>query len=360
MLWQESADGIRSGLSLILGIETSCDDTSVALVDMTGAILFHQIHSQESLHGTYGGVVPEVASRAHVEVLPSLVRSAFLDTGLSPSQLQGIAVTRGPGLLGSLLTGISFAKGIGSAFRLPLIGVDHVQAHLRACVDSMESLRGKAIGLVISGGHTHLFRIENWPTMELVSQTVDDAAGEAFDKGAKLLGLPYPGGPSIQKEAEKNTLPLLPLTKKRIRTENPLDFSFSGLKTAFSLLVRKTELNERTRPLLAASLQHAIVEHVLDRIEQTVIQESPSHLLVGGGVSANSLLRKKLQVFSEQQGMTLHLSPLSLARDNALMIARHGRELFLSGMYTPYPYTSFSPYTREASDVRVKKTVLQP
>ncbi len=326
---------------------------------MTGAILFHQIHSQESLHGTYGGVVPEVASRAHVEVLPSLVRSAFRETGSSASQLQGIAVTQGPGLLGSLLTGITFAKGMGVPFRLPLIGVDHVQAHLRACVDSMESVQGKAIGLVISGGHTHLFRIEKWPSMDLISQTVDDAAGEAFDKGAKLLGLSYPGGPSIQKEAEKNTLPLLPLTKKKIRTEYPLDFSFSGLKTAFSLLVRRMELDERTRPLLAASLQHAIVSHVMDRLEQAALQESPSYLLVGGGVSANALLRRSLEAFSKRQGVTLHLSPLSLARDNALMIAQHGRELFLSGNYTAYPYVSFTPYTREANDVRVKKNVLQ-
>ena len=342
---------------MILGIETSCDDTSVALVDMTGAILFHQIHSQENLHGTYGGVVPEVASRAHVDVLPAMVRLAFRETSSSPSALQGIAVTRGPGLLGSLLTGISFAKGMAVPLRLPLIGVDHVQAHLRACVDSMETLRGKTIGLVISGGHTHLFRTERWPDMELLSQTVDDAAGEAFDKGAKILGLSYPGGPSIQKEAEKNTLPLLPLTKKRIRTENPLDFSFSGLKTAFSLLVRKIGVDERTRSLLAASLQQAIVSHVMDRMEQVVSQEFPTHLLVGGGVSANALLRRSLDAFAKSRGVSLHLSPLSLARDNALMIARHGRELFLSGHYTSYPYESFSPYPRETTDVRVKKNV---
>ncbi|MCL4460426.1 MAG: tRNA (adenosine(37)-N6)-threonylcarbamoyltransferase complex transferase subunit TsaD [Nitrospirae bacterium] len=344
---------------MILGIETSCDDTSVALVDMTGAILFHRVHSQENLHGTYGGVVPEVASRAHVDVLPAMVRSALQETATSPSRLQGIAVTRGPGLLGSLLTGIAFAKGMAAPLRLPLIGVDHVQAHLRACLDSMETLEGKAIGLVISGGHTHLFRIERWPDMDLLSQTVDDAAGEAFDKGAKILGLPYPGGPSIQREAAKNTLPLLALTKKKIRTENPLDFSFSGLKTAFTLTVRKTVVDERMRALLAASLQQAIIEHVMDRIERIVALESPAHLLVGGGVSANGLLRDRLDAFAKDRGIALHLSPLSLARDNALMIAQHGRERFLAGNYTPYPYESFSPYPRETTDIRVKKSVPQ-
>ncbi|MHB1927271.1 MAG: tRNA (adenosine(37)-N6)-threonylcarbamoyltransferase complex transferase subunit TsaD [Leptospirillum sp.] len=341
---------------MIIGIETSCDDTSVALVDMTGAVLFHRIHSQENLHESFGGVVPEVASRAHVDVLPSLVREAFSVSRTRPGQLAGVAVTRGPGLLGSLLTGMAYAKGLAAPLKLPLIGVDHIGAHLRACVESADEIRGKAIGLVISGGHTHLFRIDKWPELILLSQTVDDAAGEAFDKGAKILGLSYPGGPSIQKEALRNTLPLLPLTRKNIRTESPWDFSFSGLKTAFALLVQKVGVTSLTRPQLAASLQQAIVSHVMDRMEKIVASESPDVLLVGGGVSANALLRSRLEELALTCGMDLCLSPIPLARDNALMIARHGRELYLAGQYFAYPYKALFPYPRDLSDVRSRKT----
>ncbi|MHB1287442.1 MAG: tRNA (adenosine(37)-N6)-threonylcarbamoyltransferase complex transferase subunit TsaD [Leptospirales bacterium] len=340
---------------MILGIETSCDDTSVALVDKTGAILFHHIHSQDSLHEAFGGVVPEVACRAHVETLPYLVKEAMKSGGLSYSDLSGIAVTQGPGLLGSLLTGISFAKGLASAYRIPIIGVDHVKAHLRAAIPSPDALSGKSIGLVISGGHTHLYRVSDWPDLVKISQTVDDAAGEAFDKGAKLLGLTYPGGPSLQREATKNTLPILSLTKKSIRTEGPIDFSFSGLKTAFALLVRKVGVSDETRPLLAASLQEAIISHVMSRLERVIEAESPDHLMLGGGVSANSLLRDRVESLCTKKNVRLHLSPLPLARDNALMVAMMGGELLHSGYYHSYPYHDLVPYTRDRSDFRYEK-----
>ncbi|MHB8422528.1 MAG: tRNA (adenosine(37)-N6)-threonylcarbamoyltransferase complex transferase subunit TsaD [Leptospirales bacterium] len=341
---------------MILGIETSCDDTSVALVDKTGAILFHHTHSQDNLHRSYGGVVPEVACRAHVKMLPSLVREALQTASISPSDLSGIAVTQGPGLLGSLLTGISFAKGLASPDRIPIIGVDHIKAHLRASISSPDELGGKSIGLVISGGHTHLYRISSWPKLEKISQTVDDAAGEAFDKGAKLLGLPYPGGPSLQHEADKNIFPILSLTKRAVRTENALDFSFSGLKTAFALLVRKSGVTEENRPQLAASLQEAIVSHVMDRIERVFALETPDHLLVGGGVSANALLREKLKSLCREKGICLHLSPLELSRDNALMVANIGAEILLSGIFHPYPYFDLIPFTRDRSDCRSGKS----
>lgn len=340
---------------MILGIETSCDDTSVALVDKTGAVLFHQTHSQDNLHSNYGGVVPEVACRAHVEILPGLVREALKKASILPADLHGIAVTQGPGLLGSLLTGIAFAKGLASGNRTPIIGVDHIKAHLRASIFSPGDLQGKSIGLVISGGHTHLYRISSWPKLEKISQTVDDAAGEAFDKGAKLLGLPYPGGPSLQREAEKNTSPILSLTKRAIRTENLLDFSFSGLKTAFALLVRKMEVTDANRPQLAASLQEAIVSHVMDRIERIVSLESPDHILVGGGVSANALLRERVTALCLSRGICLHLSPLALSGDNALMVANLGAEVLLSGIFYPYPYIDLTPFTRDRSDCRPGK-----
>lgn len=329
----------------------------MALVDKTGAVLFHHIHSQDYLHGAFGGVVPEVACRAHVEILPFLVKEAMKSGGLSYSDLSGIAVTQGPGLLGSLLTGISFAKGLASAYRLPIIGVDHVKAHLRAAIPFPDVLSGKSIGLVISGGHTHLYRVSDWPDLVKISQTVDDAAGEAFDKGAKLLGLAYPGGPSLQNEASKNTLPILSLTRKSIRTEGPIDFSFSGLKTAFALLVRKLGVTDETRPQLAASLQEAIVSHVMSRLERVIEAESPDHLLLGGGVSANSLLRAKVESLCMKNNLRIHLSPLSLARDNALMVARLGGELLHSGSYHPYPYFELVPYTRDRSDIRYEKNL---
>ncbi len=340
---------------MILGIETSCDDTSVALVDKTGAVLFHHIHSQDNLHESFGGVVPEVACRAHVETLPRLVQEALEKSSVSYADLSGIAVTQGPGLLGSLLTGISFAKGLASGYRLPIIGVDHIKAHLRASISSPETLHGKSVGLVISGGHTHLYRVSRWPNLVKIAQTVDDAAGEAFDKGAKLLGLPYPGGPSLQIEAQKNTLPILPLTKRAVRTEDPSDFSFSGLKTAFALLVRKLGVTDETRPQFAASLQEAIVSHVLNRLERVIEVESPDHLLLGGGVSANALLRKRVEELCAIRGVSLHLSSLSLARDNALMVARLGGELLSSGSFYPYPYYDLIPYTRDRSDHRFGK-----
>lgn len=327
----------------------------MALVDSTGAILFDQVLSQDSLHHDFGGVVPELACRAHAEILPALLRETLSTANVRCDSLEALAVTRGPGLLGSLLIGIGFAKGLAFPGKLPIVGVDHIKAHLRATFKNDKEISGKSLGLVISGGHTHLYRVLAWPHIEQISQTVDDAAGEAFDKGAKLLGLPYPGGPHLERIAKSNDQPLLPLTRGPVRTDHPLDFSFSGMKTAFFHLVKKVGITEYTLSNLAASLQSAITAHVIQRMEKALDEEQPDHLLVGGGVSANMHLRDALQDLCESRKVIIHLSPRSLARDNALTVALLGRELLDLGQYSRYPYVDLVPFTRSGHDSRKGK-----
>ncbi len=327
----------------------------MALVDSTGAILFDQVLSQDYLHRDFGGVVPELACRAHAEILPALLREALSTANIHFDSLDAMAVTRGPGLLGSLLIGIGFAKGLAFPRKLPIVGVDHIKAHLRATFKNAKEISGKSLGLVISGGHTHLYQVKAWPQIEQISQTVDDAAGEAFDKGAKLLGLPYPGGPHLERVAIANDRPLLPLTRGPIRTVHPLDFSFSGMKTAFFHLVQKVGVSESTLPNLAASLQGAITAHVIQRMEKALDEEKPDHLMVGGGVSANMHLRDALQDLCESRNVSIHLSPRSLARDNALTVALLGIDLLELGQYSRYPYVDLVPFTRSGQDTRKGK-----
>lgn len=336
----------------LLGIETSCDDTSVALVDETGATLFLETLGQESLHERYGGVVPEVASRAHAQILPVLVQKAFQQTNTDITDLFAIAVTRGPGLSGSLLVGVSFAKGIAFPHSLPIVPVHHVIAHLRGAFDSTADLRGKTLGLVVSGGHTHLYDVTHWPKLKMISRTVDDAAGETFDKGGKLMGLPFPGGPEIERMARSNTRPVFPLTKGPIRTEDPLNFSFSGMKTAFSLKLRQVSistderLSSEDQSLWADSLQTAILDHLFSRIARVVEAESPNTFLLGGGVAINRVLRERMSALCQKKGIHLLMAPPKLCGDNALSIALIGLDSMRQGLFTPFPYRELSVQAR--------------
>jgi N6-L-threonylcarbamoyladenine synthase len=323
----------------------------VALVDETGATLFLETLAQETLHERYGGVVPEVASRAHAQILPDLVSKAFKQTGTTFSDLFAIAVTRGPGLSGSLLVGVSFAKGLAFSHRIPIVPVHHVIAHLRGAFSQLSDLRGKTLGLVVSGGHTHLYDVTRWPKLKGIARTVDDAAGEIFDKGGKLMGLPFPGGPAIERMARANSRPTFPLTKGPIRTEDPMSFSFSGMKTAFSLKLRQALNGQRAlpiedQPLWADSLQTAILDHLFSRISKAVEAESPETFLLGGGVAINRVLRERMTALCQKKGINLLMAPPNLCGDNALSIALIGLDSMKQGLFTPFPYQGLSVQAR--------------
>lgn len=243
---------------------------------------FHRSLSQNALHASYGGVVPELASRTHSDRLPNLVESAFRETGLSLDQVKAAALTVGPGLSGGLLSGIAYLKGLCFPRNIPIVPVNHIHAHLRVSVRNSEAIPNHSLGLVVSGGHTHLYRIRKWPDLDLVGQTTDDAAGEAFDKGAKALGLPYPGGPEIERTSLLYDGPILQFVKK-IHTQKEFDFSFSGLKTAFVLRIRDESSPIEKLPEYAASYQAAIVGHLIDRIRKALRHFKPPALLIGGG-----------------------------------------------------------------------------
>jgi N6-L-threonylcarbamoyladenine synthase len=322
---------------VILAIETSCDDTCAAVVTWDGAIRANVISSQ-GVHDRYGGVVPEIASRHHLELIGHVVDEA-LDVGsLSLGSVDLVAVTVGPGLVAALLVGLSTAKALAGAFSLPLAPVDHLHGHVAASFLGRSPLEPPFLSLIASGGHTLLARVaDHGPDFEVIGQTLDDAAGEAFDKGARLLGLGYPGGPALERLARGGDPEAFAFpTGDRLRG---LDFSFAGLKTA--LLYRVRDLgeaeSERRRADLAASYQRAIVEALAIRVERALLETGLSRLAVGGGVAANGPLRARLGSL----GVELDVPPAALCTDNAAMIASASR--FVGAV--PYPdYLSLDVY----------------
>jgi N6-L-threonylcarbamoyladenine synthase len=344
-------------MTLILGLETSCDETAAAVVEDGRLVLSNVVSTQHDLHQRFGGVVPEIASRAHLEKLLPVVESAAADAGVELSQLDAIAVGNRPGLVGSLVVGASAAKALAWSLGLPLIGVDHVLAHLYApgLVDANdESARPHtpvaypALGLVVSGGHTSLYRVDGPGKVALLGKTIDDAVGEAYDKAAVMLKAGYPGGPKLdalaqQGEADPNKLP------RPLLGPQSLDFSFSGLKTALLYAVRGTpvgrganarferdadDLNPQQIADLAASFQLAVVDTIATKLKRAHKQLASTgcdvqSLIVGGGVSANSLLRSRLGELSEKLGLHLHIPEMSLCVDNAAMIAGLAHVRFL-------------------------------
>jgi N6-L-threonylcarbamoyladenine synthase len=316
---------------VILALETSCDDTCAALVGHDGTIAANVISSQ-GVHDRYGGVVPEVAARHHLELVNDVVDDALHRAGATLGDVDLVAVTQGPGLVGALLVGIATAKGIAAATGLPLAGVDHLQGHVAANFLGAEPFEPPFVCLVASGGHTFLARVEEHDGFEVIGRTLDDAAGEAFDKGARMLGLPYPGGPHLQRAAEPGDPHAFafPISERLAG----LDFSFAGLKT--SLLYKVRDLGEdgaRERHHdLAASYQHAIVEALARRCERALEQTGLDRLAVGGGVAANGPLRARLAGL----GADVHVPPHELCTDNAAMIASAARWVRVGG-------TGFSP-----------------
>jgi len=305
---------------LVLGIETSCDDTCAAVVTTDGEIRSNVISSQ-GVHDRYGGVVPEVAARRHLELVNLVVDDALRRAHADLDDIERVAVTQGPGLVGALLVGVATAKGLAAARGLPLCAVDHLQGHVSANFLGPEPFEPPFLCLIASGGHTFLARVEGHAGFEVLGATLDDAAGEAFDKGARMLGLPFPGGPAVQRLASEGDPEAFDFP---IAAGVPgLDFSFAGLKT--SLLYRIRDLGEERgaecRADLAASYQRAIVEALARRVERALEQTGLPRLAIGGGVAANAALRERVGVL----GVEVAVPPLELCTDNAAMIAGAAR-----------------------------------
>lgn len=336
---------------LVLGIETSCDETAAAVVEGGVLVRSSVVASQEDLHAEYAGVVPEIAGRAHAERLLPVVREALARAGVGLGMIDAVAVGHRPGLIGCLLVGVSGAKALAWALSKPLIGVDHVHAHLYAgrlvpaeagCTPP--DMTFPALGLVVSGGHTSLYLLRDFTRVTRLGATIDDAMGEAYDKAATILGLPFPGGPNLDRLAQRaqreraGSLEMVKLPIARLGRES-LDFSFSGLKTALLYAARGVPGGDPPPTLtpdrvmtLAASFQQAAVATVRLKLERANEQHGPfPTLLVGGGVSANSLLRHELAAFASSRGMAIHLPELSLCVDNAAMIAGLGGALLQTG-----------------------------
>lgn len=331
----------------ILGIESSCDDTSAAVI-RDGLLLSNVIASQ-SVHEEYGGVVPELASRAHQQNIVPVVDAAIKRAGISKSDLDAIAFTRGPGLLGSLLVGTSFAKGLSLGLRIPMVDVNHLHGHVlshfirRQADDRVPEY--PFLALLISGGNSQIILVRNYNDMEILGQTIDDAAGEAFDKCAKVMGLPYPGGPHIDRLAAVGNKNAFKFAKPRIQG---LDYSFSGLKTSFLYTLRDNiKLNpdfiEQNKADLAASLQHTIIEILLGKLRKAVEQTGVKTVAIGGGVSANSGVRQAVADFCSERGLESFIPERAFTTDNAAMVAIAGYYKYLDKQFCAY---SEVPYAR--------------
>jgi N6-L-threonylcarbamoyladenine synthase len=303
---------------LILAIETSCDDTCAALVTEHGEIRSNVIASQGLLHARYGGVVPEIASRRHLELVDAVVADALERGAARLDDVDTVAVTRGPGLIGALLVGVSWAKALAATRRLPLVPVDHLHGHVIASTLGAEPIQAPFLCLVASGGHTFLARVDEPSSYVVLGQTLDDAAGEAFDKGARLLGLGYPGGPEVDRLAGEGDPEAFDFPRS---APGELDFSFSGLKTA--LLYRLRDEPDANHADLAASYQRAIVDALVARTRAALEREGLERLAIGGGVAANSELRAAV----ESLGVPVWVPPVELCTDNAAMIAGAARFL---------------------------------
>jgi N6-L-threonylcarbamoyladenine synthase len=323
---------------VILAVETSCDDTCAALVD--GAeILANVISSQDEAHARFGGIVPEVASRHHLDLAAPVVAAALEEAGASLDDVEAVAVTAGPGLIGALLVGLSTAKAIAAPRRLPLIPVDHLQGHVAANFLAPEPLEPPFLCLVASGGHTLLAGVRDHEGHEVLGQTLDDAAGEAFDKVARLLGLGFPGGPALQRLAAEGDPDAFPMPVAMARDPG-LDFSFSGLKTALVYLCRDLgpERVAERRADLAAGFQAAAVGQLTAKLKRALDRGDWEAVALGGGVAANGPLREAVAALCEQRGLRLKLAPLRLCTDNAAMIASAAR-------YAPrIPYPEYLSY----------------
>jgi N6-L-threonylcarbamoyladenine synthase len=320
---------------IVLGIESSCDETAAAVLADGRRILSSVVASQDDVHAPYGGVVPELASRRHLEVIVPVVERALADAQVRLSSLDGIAVTQGPGLVGSLLVGTSFAKSLAWVHGTPLVGVNHLEGHVFAAFLADDPPAYPFLALVVSGGHTALYHARAPLRYELVGQTRDDAAGEAFDKVAKLLGLGFPGGPRVQRVAESGDPTAVAFPPARM-TDGARDFSFSGIKTSVSLYVKRhAPLSDAQVADVAASFQASVVRTLVRRTLRAAAELDVRRVVLTGGVAANAPLRAALAAEAEAQGVRVHVPPRHLCTDNAAMIAAAGTARLIAGERAP-------------------------
>ena len=310
---------------IVLGVESSCDETGLALYDTERGLLAHALHSQVAMHEEYGGVVPELASRDHVKRAIPLLEKILWDSGLSLSSIDAIAYTQGPGLAGALLVGASIANGLALALGKAVLGVHHLEGHLLSPMLSKNAPEFPFVALLVSGGHTQLMRVDDVGEYTLLGETLDDAAGEAFDKSAKLLGLGYPGGPAISRLAEQGDPSVYALPRPMLHSKN-LDFSFSGLKTAVLTLVKNhhCELNENDKANIARSFVDAIVDVLVAKCQTALKETKLKRLVIAGGVGANAQLRAALNSAASKKHFQVFYPELELCTDNGAMIAFAG------------------------------------
>ena len=316
----------------ILGIETSCDETAAAVVQNGTDILSSMVSSQVAVHHRYGGVVPELASRKHVEAIVPVVTEAISESSLKTNQIDAIAVTRGPGLVGALLVGFAFAKAYAYSLGIPLVGVNHLEGHINSVFLEPESPPFPFVALLASGGHTGIYYVTSHTAIENMGQTRDDAAGEAFDKVAKLLGLGYPGGSVIDKLSKEGD-PKKIVFPRPYLNKSDFDFSFSGIKTAVSLYISKHPSDAKTRKAdIAAGFQEAVIEVLAYKVINAALKMNCEHIAIVGGVAANSGLREQVRHAAKQKGQKVHIPSIHLCGDNAAMIAAAGYHYLSAGM----------------------------
>ena len=325
---------------IVLGIETSCDETAAAVYDSARGLRSHCLYSQVATHAPYGGVVPELASRDHIRKLVPLVDAALSSAGVTPSELAGVAYTAGPGLVGALLVGATVGVGLALGWGVPAVPVHHMEAHLLAALLEAEQPAFPFVALLVSGGHSMLVEVAGIGRYRILGETLDDAAGEAFDKGAKLLGLPYPGGPELARLAERGRVGQFRFPRPMLKAPG-LDFSFSGLKTALALRVRDLQataaLSDGQRADLAADYQQAIVDTLVGKSLRALEATGHRRLVVAGGVGANRILREQLRGDLSRIGATVYYPRIEFCTDNGAMIAYTGCQRLLRA---PAAYSS--------------------
>lgn len=317
---------------LILGIESSCDETAAAVVKNGTEILSNVINTQIDIHKIYGGVVPEIASRKHIESIDAVVDEALNSAGVKFSDIDAIAVTYGPGLVGALLVGVSFAKGLSYALKKPLVPVHHIRGHIMANFLAHKNLKPPFVSLVASGGHSHIVLVKSYTDFEILGRTRDDAAGEAFDKIARVIGLGYPGGPLIDKLAKEGNKDAFKFPRVRMDKDS-LDFSFSGVKTAVINMLHKMEQQglEYNKADVAASFQDAVTDVLCEHTIEAAKKNGSTTIALAGGVASNSDLREKMKIMAEKDGIEVLFPPPVLCTDNAAMIACAGYYGYLNG-----------------------------
>ena len=327
---------------IVLGIESSCDETAAALVENGNIILSSVVASQTDTHHKYGGVVPEIASRMHIEAIVPVIDKALLKAKLSIKQIDGIAATRGPGLIGALLIGFSFAKAFAYARDIKLVGVNHLEGHIYSSFLSDNIPLFPFISLVASGGHTNIYYVDSYDSFELMGQTRDDAVGEAFDKVSKMMGLGYPGGPAIEELANKGNPKNINFPRSYLN-KGSFDFSFSGIKSAILRYITEQKENlDQLKPDIAAGFQAAVIDVLKTKLINACLKKNCNSIAITGGVAANQTFYEQLKKDAQKYGLKVFVPKKELCGDNAAMIAARGYRMFLNQSYSKFSHDVFS------------------